>query len=154
MQLTPLRRGQLRLLGVRLARPDPLGIFKACILTPAPESLMVMPKRYPVAWVDLEGVPINRAGGPTPAATVGDSEEFVALREYRPRDPLRHIHWRSWARLGRPIVKEFQKALTTVLRARSPQPGSVRAALKQKAADAEECLGHGGGQKIEGLRVS
>ncbi len=108
MQLTPLRRGQLRLLGVRLARPDPLGIFKACILTPAPESLMVMPKRYPVAWVDLEGVPINRAGGPTPAATVGDSEEFVALREYRPRDPLRHIHWRSWARLGRPIVKEFQ----------------------------------------------
>lgn len=67
-----------------------------------------MPRRYPVAWLDLNGVPINRAGGPSPAAAVGDSDEFVALREYRPRDPLRHIHWRSWARLGRPIVKEFQ----------------------------------------------
>jgi uncharacterized protein (DUF58 family) len=32
----------------------------------------------------------------------------VALREYRRGDPLRHIHWRSWARVGKPVVKEFQ----------------------------------------------
>jgi uncharacterized protein (DUF58 family) len=31
----------------------------------------------------------------------------VALRDYRPGDPLKKIHWRSTARCGRPIVKEF-----------------------------------------------
>jgi uncharacterized protein (DUF58 family) len=39
---------------------------------------------------------------------VGDSQEFVQLRDYRPGDPLRHIHWRSFARRGEPVVKEFQ----------------------------------------------
>ncbi|MBI3875637.1 MAG: DUF58 domain-containing protein [Verrucomicrobia bacterium] len=34
--------------------------------------------------------------------------EFISLRDYRPGDPMRRIHWRSWAKMGRPIVKEFQ----------------------------------------------
>ena len=32
----------------------------------------------------------------------------MSLRDYRPGDPRRHIHWRSWARTNKPIVKEFQ----------------------------------------------
>jgi uncharacterized protein (DUF58 family) len=47
-------------------------------------------------------------GGVALAAAVGESEECIALRDYRRGDPLRRIHWRSWARTGRPIVKEFQ----------------------------------------------
>jgi uncharacterized protein (DUF58 family) len=47
-------------------------------------------------------------GGIALASSVGESEEYVALRDYRHGDPLRRIHWRSWARAGRPIVKEFQ----------------------------------------------
>jgi len=47
-------------------------------------------------------------GGVALAANVGRSDEFVALREYRRGDPLRHIHWRSWAKTGKPIVKEFE----------------------------------------------
>jgi uncharacterized protein (DUF58 family) len=43
------------------------------------------------------------------ASSVGDSEEFVSLRDYRPGDPLRRIHWKSWARAGKPIVKEYQE---------------------------------------------
>jgi uncharacterized protein (DUF58 family) len=39
---------------------------------------------------------------------VGDAQEFFALRDYRQGDPLRHIHWRSWARRGEPIVKQYQ----------------------------------------------
>ena len=39
---------------------------------------------------------------------MGQSEEFVSLREYRRGDPYRHIHWRSWAKTGTPIVKEHE----------------------------------------------
>ena len=42
------------------------------------------------------------------AAGVGESEEVVALREYRRGDSMRRVHWRSSARLGTLIVKEFQ----------------------------------------------
>ena len=47
-------------------------------------------------------------GGIALASSVGDSEEFAALRDYRPGDPLKRIHWRSWARIGRPVVREYQ----------------------------------------------
>jgi uncharacterized protein (DUF58 family) len=39
---------------------------------------------------------------------VGDSQEFLSLRDYRPGDPLRRIHWKSWAKTEKPIVKEYQ----------------------------------------------
>jgi uncharacterized protein (DUF58 family) len=42
------------------------------------------------------------------AYSVGDSQEFISLRDYRPGDPLRRIHWKSWAKTGRPVVKEYQ----------------------------------------------
>jgi hypothetical protein len=40
--------------------------------------------------------------------SVGESEEFVSLRDYRPGDPLRRIHWRSWPKVGKLAVKEYQ----------------------------------------------
>ena len=39
---------------------------------------------------------------------VGDSQEFASLRDYQPGDPRRHIHWRSFAKTGKLIVKQYQ----------------------------------------------
>jgi uncharacterized protein (DUF58 family) len=49
-----------------------------------------------------------QAGGVALASNVGQSEEFIALRDYRYGDPMRHIHWRSWAKAGKPVVREFE----------------------------------------------
>ena len=38
---------------------------------------------------------------------LGVGGEFVGVREYRPGDSPRHVHWRSTARAGQLIVKEF-----------------------------------------------
>ena len=35
-------------------------------------------------------------------------EEFVGLRDYRPGDPIQRIHWKSFARVGNPVVREYQ----------------------------------------------
>jgi len=107
MELLPLRRGVLRFASVTLARPDVFGLFRALVRVPAAQSVLILPRRYPVPPIALPGTVKYQPGGVALAASVGTSEEFASLRDYRPGDPLRHIHWRSWARLGRPIVKEF-----------------------------------------------
>ena len=107
MELLPLRRGILRFTGVTVARPDPFGLFRSFVRVPAPQTVLVLPKRYWLPPVALPGVMKYQEGGVALAANVGRSEEFVALRDYRRGDPLRHIHWRSWAKAGKPIVKEF-----------------------------------------------
>jgi uncharacterized protein (DUF58 family) len=47
-------------------------------------------------------------GGVAFAGRIGDAEEFMGLRDYRPGDTPRRIHWKAWARTGRPVVKEYQ----------------------------------------------
>ncbi len=108
LEVMPMRRGPLRFTGITLARSDPFGLFRAFSKVPAPQSIMILPKRYPVSAVGLPGTLKFQDGGVALASRVGQSEEFVSLRDYRRGDPMRHIHWRSWARTGRPIVKEFE----------------------------------------------
>lgn len=108
VEVLPLRRGPLRFKGMTLARRDPLGLIRGFVKLRLPQSLLVLPKRYPVPVLSLDGTRNYQPGGVAMASSIGESEEFVSLREYRPGDPFRRLHWRSWARLGRPIVKEFQ----------------------------------------------
>ena len=108
VETVPARRGRLSLVGMTIARADPFGLFRGFVRVAAPQSVLVLPRRYPVPDLDLPGNRRYQHGGVALAASVGDSEEFASLRDYRPGDPLRRIHWRSWARVARPIVKEFQ----------------------------------------------
>jgi uncharacterized protein (DUF58 family) len=111
LELVPLRRGILRFTGVTVARPDALGLFRSFHRVVAPrtvQTVLILPKRYPLPPIALPGAMKYQEGGVALASNVGSSEEFVALRDYRQGDPLRHIHWRSWAKIGKPIVKEFE----------------------------------------------
>lgn len=108
VELLPLRRGVLRFTGVTFARTDPLGLFRSFVHVANVQTVLILPKRYPLPPIALPGAMKYQEGGVSLAANVGRSEEFVSLREYRRGDPLRHIHWRSWAKAGKPIVKEFE----------------------------------------------
>jgi uncharacterized protein (DUF58 family) len=108
VEIVPLRRGILHFTAVKIARPDPLGLFRSFIKIPAPQSVLILPKRYPVPAIALPGAFRYQEGGVALASNVGRSDEFVSLRDYRHGDPVRHIHWRSWAKAGKPIVKEFE----------------------------------------------
>ena len=37
-----------------------------------------------------------------------DTPRITGLRDYQPGDPLRLIHWPTWARTGKPVVKELE----------------------------------------------
>jgi len=109
LEITPLRRGIIRMQDLRVMLPDPLSLLQKCVKVGAPDaSLMILPRRYPLPNIELPGgVPFQMSGEATTNA-LGNAGEFVGLRDYRPEDPMRHIHWKSWARLGRPIVKELE----------------------------------------------
>ena len=108
VELLPLRRGLLHLTGITFAQTDPLGLCRALRKFLVPQTVLILPKRYPLPPIALPGALRYQEGGVALASHVGRSEEFVALRDYRHGDPPRHIHWRSWAKTGKPIVKEFE----------------------------------------------
>ncbi len=113
LALQPLYRGVAFFEGFGVSRSDPLGLWRSLFDAPAAEALVVLPQIHPVEWPVFGGSRHHQPGGISQASRVGDSEEFRALRDYRPGDPLRAIHWRSWARTGRPVVKEFQEEYFT-----------------------------------------
>ena len=105
----PQKRGIIRFANFAIASPDPLGLVASVSRVSLPGSVVVLPKRYRLPPIDLPGSARYQVGGVALASSVGESAEFVGMRDYRPGDPLRHIHWRSWAKRGLPVVKEFQQ---------------------------------------------
>lgn len=108
VELLPLRRGVLRFTGATIARMDPMGLYRSFVHVTNVQTVLILPKRYPIPPIALPGSLKYQEGGMAMASNVGRSDEFVSLRDYRRGDPMRHIHWRSWAKAGKPIVKEFE----------------------------------------------
>ncbi len=113
VELDAPRRGVLHFRESALAVPDPLGLFRAMTPLHGGEKIVVLPKRHVLPLIDLTGGRRRQPGGIRLASRVGESGEFTSLREYRRGDPLKRIHWRSWARHGKPIVMEFQEEFFT-----------------------------------------
>jgi len=89
--------------------PDPLGLFQRCVKVPAPPAtLAVLPRRHPLPHFELPGSARFQPGGEATSRHAGAAGEFTGLRDYQPGDPLRLIHWPTWARTGKPVVKELE----------------------------------------------
>lgn len=103
-----LRRGSQHFAGFTVARADPLGLARGLTRLAAPANLLVLPRRYVLPAMDLPGSRQYQPGGVSQAVGLGNSEEFIGLRHYRPGDPLQRLHWKSFARTGKPVVREYQ----------------------------------------------
>lgn len=109
LELDLKQRGHYPIEGLLQEGYFPFGVWRDRLLHRREESLLVHPWFTPL--IDLE-VPVGRRyqpGGVALSSNVGDSTEFLGTREFRFGDTVRDIHWRSWARLGKPVVKEFQE---------------------------------------------
>jgi uncharacterized protein (DUF58 family) len=103
------KRGRYVLRGPTVRSTDPLGLVGSRALRSPDQVLFVYPRVYAIESFQL---PLGRRyqpGGIPLASYTGDSVEFLGTREYRHGDPIKHIHWRSWARIGEPVVMEFQE---------------------------------------------
>ena len=108
-QMVPHFRGYLHFSGMILARPDVLGLFCRVLTLKKAQSLIVLPRQYRLEAPQLLSPRQYHAGGISLASAIGDSDEFMALRPYRPGDPIRNVHWRTFARTRELVIKEFEQ---------------------------------------------
>lgn len=108
-RLTPRQRGTYDFKAPLALAAAPLGTHHATQHPAAPHRLLVYPAFRPLAEVDLPVGLKHQPGGLALVSQVGESEEFLGNREYRPGDRLRDLDQAAWARVGRPVVREFQQ---------------------------------------------
>ncbi|HRC57723.1 MAG TPA: DUF58 domain-containing protein, partial [Kofleriaceae bacterium] len=101
---TILRRGLHRMEGYRIATRFPFGLFRKSRDVDSVAEILV----YPPPVVVTRPPPRARVHGETSAAVVGRRGDFFGLREHRPGDDRRNVHWRSTARSGRVLVREHE----------------------------------------------
>lgn len=99
------RRGVIDVGPVRTVRGDPLGLFRRVQEWTDRTEVFVHPR---TTHLEPFGVGLVRdLEGSTAQNTSMSDLAFHALREYVPGDDLRHIHWRSSARHGQLLVRQF-----------------------------------------------
>jgi len=92
---------------VSVVRGDPLGLFERAHRRDDPIDLFVHPRTIvfdgqSLGFLrDLEGLPA--------ADLSRDDVSFHALNEYQPGDDLRRVHWRSSARTGVLMVRQYEE---------------------------------------------
>ncbi len=101
------RRAVIPLGPVRSVRADPLGLLRRELTWTEPEELFVHPRTLPLSGSST-GLLHDLEGRVTP--DISDSDvSFHALRDYVPGDDRRHIHWKSTARTGQLMVRQFEE---------------------------------------------
>jgi uncharacterized protein (DUF58 family) len=101
------RRAVLPVGPVSVVRGDPLGVFERVHRRDEPVDLYVHPRTVrfdgqSLGFVrDLEGLPATDLSR--------DDVSFHALREYQPGDDRRNVHWRSTARTGTLMVRQYEE---------------------------------------------
>lgn len=101
------RRGELHLGPVRSIRADPIGLVRREIEWGVEARVVVHPRTIPVPSTST-GLIRDLEGSTTRELTASDLS-FHALREYVPGDDRRHIHWKSTAKAGTHMVRQFEQ---------------------------------------------
>ncbi|MEQ1736798.1 MAG: DUF58 domain-containing protein, partial [Rhodoglobus sp.] len=101
------RRGVVAIGPARTVRADPVGLVRREMIWADVAELFVHPRTIGIPSMstgfirDLEGQPTRDLSN--------NDVSFHALREYIPGDERRYIHWKSTARTGTYMVRQFEE---------------------------------------------
>ncbi len=103
-------RGKYIFRSLEVITRAPFGLLERSEILPRPGSLFVYPTigRLSRRWHQLQRESTETRRGRRHDRSA-QQQEYHGLRDYRPGDSMRWIHWRTTARLGQPMVKEFEQ---------------------------------------------
>lgn len=142
--LGPLRRGPVMVSDWVMELGDPLGLFRTRTTFKGRELTLVVPR-----FASLQDrVEVRELEAAVTAPRAGSGTEVFGVREYRAGDALRRIHWRSSARRGELIVREFEppgvQSLGIFCDPNPPSPEAADQVARLAASEAWDCLRAGG----------
>lgn len=97
---------------VQVSSSDFAGLFHPSRLLPGMEEFAVFPQVYDVAGLSELGARQTLVPHDDSAGRAGQSLISMGVREYRPGDDPRRIHWPATARRGSLLVKEYETDLS------------------------------------------
>ena len=108
-RLTAERRGAYDFGPVLLSSGDIFGFRTRLLEVPTQQTVLVYPRLVPLNRIPLR---VARPGGELlgERRIVEDPLRLAGVRDYKPGDPVRHIHWKSSARIGQLQTKVFEPA--------------------------------------------
>lgn len=146
------RRGRYRWPEIRISSGLPFGLFRRTVRIDSGQEIIVLPQLGRLQRQEFRRLlqqrpePLLQRRPPTRKHPASQNE-FHGLREYRSGDSFRWIHWRTTARLGELMVREFSEPplenLTVVLDpwlSETPpagEPGASVPALSDEAENLE-----------------
>ncbi len=100
------RRAVITIGPARAVRTDPLGLLRRDAVKQAAVELFVYPQ---IIGLDMLSAGLQRDLEGQATRDLSNSDlAFHALRDYVTGDDRRHVHWRSTAKTGRLLVRQFQ----------------------------------------------
>ena len=105
VQLPAMPRGVHAVGPVTYEKTDPVGLVTRRFQTGAALELLVAPRVTDLS-VFAGGLTNDLDGATSQQLSMSDLA-FHALREYVPGDDLRHVHWRSSAKAGQLLVRQY-----------------------------------------------
>ena len=102
-------RGAFVLRSLQAASLLPSGLVKPPRRCRRADRLLVYPRLTPLESFEVPAGRNYQPGGIPTASRGGESCEILGTRDWREGDQVRDIHWPSFARTGRPVVKELQE---------------------------------------------
>ncbi|MBX3211999.1 MAG: DUF58 domain-containing protein [Labilithrix sp.] len=119
------------------ARVAPLGLACGPRVASDGVKVHVVPRIANVARVPIALATKHQPGGVALASKAGESMDLLGVRPYRPGDAVRDLHARTWARTGKPAVREYQQEYFTrvgvVLDTSTRDPDQLEAAVELAA---------------------
>lgn len=142
--LPATRRGVIGATGWSIHTSDPLAFFTGRRACTDSEVALVYPRFAPLS----RPLPVRELETATAAPRAGSGNELFGIREYRAGDSLRRIHWRSSARHGELVVREYEppgvQTLTIVVDPRPPTRDVADQVARIAASEAWDCIREGG----------
>ncbi len=100
-------RGKFSLGPATLVSGDPFGIFRLERKVPGSSEVLVYPQTTALPGFSLPSAELP-GGQDVKSRTYHVTPNVASIREYQPGDSFNRIHWRSTARSGQLMVKEFE----------------------------------------------
>ena len=150
--LRELRRGPLGATAWTIGTSDPLGFFEGLRRCQDADAALVLPRFGSLTARNRS----REVEASVAAPRAGWGNELFGVREYRPGDSLRRIHWRSSARHGQLVVREYEppgvRRLALHIDPAPPTDDVADQIARIAASEAWDCIRDGGWVRLESMR--